>query len=280
MTRLAVLGDIHGHWTAADAPHLDGLGYDAVLVVGDLAGLRFSGTLKVARGLGALRTPTLVMPGNHDATHPLQLLAHVAGRPTLGAPLRPVQSRRLEALHEALGDCVVAAYSRHRVGDLTVVAARPHSMGGPDLAFRAMLSTYWGVDSFDASAARLRELVDGVDTEDIVFLAHNGPTGLGDHATSIWGCDFRAEMGDWGDPDLAEGIAFARRKGHRVRAVVAGHMHRRVRGGKARTWLVEDEGTSYVNAAEVPRIREGRHHHVAIEIDPARVQVEDRWAVA
>jgi uncharacterized protein (TIGR04168 family) len=277
MTRLAVLGDIHGHWDEADARLLDGQGYDGVLVVGDLAGLRFSGTLTVARGLGQLRTPTLVMPGNHDATHPLQLLAHVAGRPRYGDPLRPVQSRRLEALHEALGRCVVAAYSRHRVGSLTVVAGRPHSMGGPDLAFPAMLAEYWGVGSLDASAVRLRELVDGVDTEDVVFLAHNGPTGLGDHATSIWGCDFRSAMGDWGDADLEKAVAYARSKGHRVRAVLAGHMHRRVRGGASRTCIVEDEGTAYVNAAEVPRIRGGRHHHVAVTVEPERVSVEDRW---
>jgi uncharacterized protein (TIGR04168 family) len=280
MTRLAVLGDIHGHWTDADAAMLDGLGYDAVLVVGDLAGLRFSGTLKVARGLSGLRTPALVLPGNHDATHPMQLLAHVAGRPHLGDPLRPVQSRRLEALHEALKPCIVAAYSRHRVGTLTVIAARPHSMGGPDLAFPAMLDSYWGIGSLVASAARLCELVDGVDTEDVIFLAHNGPTGLGDHATSIWGCDFRAEMGDWGDEDLARAVAHAGRRGHRVRAVVAGHMHRRARGGASRTWLVEHDDTAYVNAAEVPRIRRGRHHHVSVTVEPERVLVEDRWETA
>ncbi len=277
MTRLAVLGDIHGHWTDADAPMLDKLGYDAVLVVGDLAGLRFAGTLKVARGLSGLRTPTLVMPGNHDATHPMQLLAHVAGRPRLGDPLLPVQSRRLEALRDALGTCVVAAYSRHAVGELTVVAARPHSMGGPHLAFPGMLDSYWGVDSLETSARRLCELVDGADTEDLVFLAHNGPTGLGEHATSIWGCDFRDEMGDWGDPDLARAVAHAKARGHRVRAVVAGHMHRRARGGASRTWLVEHDGTAYVNTAEVPRVRRGRHHHVVVHVDAERVLVEDRW---
>jgi uncharacterized protein (TIGR04168 family) len=217
-----------------------------------------------------------VMPGNHDATHPLQILAHVAGRPALGDPLRGVQAHRLEALQEALGSCVVAAYSRHRVGELTVVAARPHSMGGPDLAFPAMLQTHWGVNSLEASAARLFELIDGVDTEDVVFLAHNGPTGLGEAATDIWGCDFRRGEGDWGDSDLAMAVHYAKQRGLRVRAVCAGHMHRRVRGGQ-RVATVVREGVAYVNAAEVPRVRAGLRHHVCVEVRGDGVLVDDVW---
>jgi len=33
---------------------------------------------RIARAIAALRTPALVVPGNHDATHPQQLLAEMA----------------------------------------------------------------------------------------------------------------------------------------------------------------------------------------------------------
>ena len=54
----------------------------------------------------------------------------------------------------------------------------------------------------DASVERLKFLVDVCDDAPILFLAHNGPSGLGDRANSIWGCDFREKEEDWGDRDL------------------------------------------------------------------------------
>ena len=274
--RFAVIGDIHGHWSDADADALDGGGYDAVLVVGDLAGLRWSGTLAVARGLARLRTPTLVVPGNHDATHPGQLLAEVAGRPRAGDLLAGVQRRRVAALREAIGPATLAAYSLHRFGPVTVVAGRPHSMGGPTLSFPGHLAAAWGVPDLDASAAKLCALVDAAETEQLVFLAHNGPSGLGATRDAIWGCDFRREQGDWGDPDLEAAIDHARATGRRVRAVVAGHMHRRLRGGGRRAHQVERSGTLYVNAAAVPRVHRGQAHHVELCVGDT-VTAEDRW---
>jgi len=277
MLRLAILGDLHGHFAAVDATRLDELAYDAVLVVGDLAGLRWRPTLRIAAALATLRTRTVVVPGNHDATHPVQLAAEVAGAPRAGDPLSGTQARRLTQLREALGDCELGAYSLHRIGPVTLVAGRPHAMGGPTLSFRAHLASRWGIDSLEASAQRLCELVDEAPTDELVFVAHNGPTGLGDRRHDIWGCDFRRSEGDWGDPDLRQAIDHARRTGRRVRAVCAGHMHRRLRGGGQRVAQVVDDGILYVNAAEVPRVRGGRRHHVALELDDEGARAEDRW---
>ena len=60
------------------------------------------------------------------------------------------------------------------------------------------------------SAERLKELVDECPAERIIFFAHNGPTGLGEDRSDIWGCDFRPAGGDFGDPDLRIAIDHAR----------------------------------------------------------------------
>jgi uncharacterized protein (TIGR04168 family) len=277
MIRLAVVGDIHGAWTDADARYFEGSDYDRVLVVGDLAGFRWKDTLAIAQALGRMDHPAIVVPGNHDATHAVQLVSEAVGVPRVGDWFTQTLTRRYAALRDALGSHPLGAYSTHEVGDVTIVAGRPHSMGGPSLAFARHLAAGWSVDSLEASAARLRALVDEVRTERVIFLAHNGPTGLGATRSDIWGCDFKREEGDWGDPDLAEAVAYAVAQGRRVLAVCAGHMHRRIRGGGRRTAVVVRDGITYVNAAEVGRIRDGRHHHVRLVVDGDDVTVEDRF---
>ena len=110
----------------------------------------------------------------------------------------------------------------------------------------------------------------------MIFLAHNGPTGLGTSRSDLWGCDFRREEGDFGDEDLALAITYARELGKRVLAVVAGHMHHRLRGGGKRRWYERKDGILYVNAARVPRIFEelghAYHHHVDLTIDGDEVE--------
>ncbi len=63
-------------------------------------------------------------------------------------------------------------------------------------------------------------------------------------------------------------MAHAERVGKRVVAVIAGHMHHRLRGGGLRTWSEHRDGVLYVNAARVPRVFEqgGRtvRHHVEV----------------
>ena len=286
---LAIVGDIHGGWTDADARWFEQAGYDRVIVVGDLAGFRWSGTLALAKRLGQMRAKTLVLPGNHDAVHALQLAAESSGRPRMGDRFAAGQRGMVDALREAIGEHELGAYSLHTVsgegdeggrdGDtVTLIAGRPHTMGGPGLSFAPHLEACWGVGTLEASAAKLKGLVDAAPTERVVFVSHNGPAGLGERRTDIWGCDFKREEGDWGDPDLREAVDYAQRVGKRVLAVAAGHMHRKLRGGGERVWQVERDGVLYVNAAEVPRLKkDGRRHHVRLVIDGDDVQVGDRY---
>jgi uncharacterized protein (TIGR04168 family) len=121
------------------------------------------------------------------------------------------------------------------------------------------------------------DLVEKAPTEDILVLAHNGPTGLGSRAGDIWGCDFKPEQGDWGDRDLRGALDHAKRCHKRVLAVVAGHMHRSRRNKRVST--AETEGTLFVNPALVPRVfptEQGMsRHHMVLELNENKVAARD-----
>jgi len=281
--RIAVIGDVHERWSDSDVRWFDGSDYDLVLFVGDLAGYLDDG-LAVARRIARMRKPTLLLPGNHDGVSLPHLGAEALGKAGLIRWLETGQTARCHALQQALSPVPMCGYSSHdfEADDvaLTVIAARPHAMGGRAFHFRRHLSDRFGVADHHSSAERLKALVDASTHDDLLFLGHNGPTGLGDRRDDIWGCDFRPQQGDQGDVDLQRAIEHARAGGKRVRAVVAGHMHHQLKGGGWRHWRLERDGTSYVNAARVPRIfRQGRQlvrHHVRLLIDRDRVTVDER----
>ena len=283
---IAVIGDVHLFWDESDTEYFNESNYGLVLFVGDLAGyVQFKG-IRLARTLRALRVPAMCIPGNHDGLHAFQLGAEVAPR---AHRLRRVfthgQARRCKNLEHALGPVELLSYERRRIDvngvPLNLIAARPHSIGGKRLACIRYLDSEFGVDSMEASAQRLKELVDVCDDAPILFLAHNGPSGLGDRANSIWGCDFRKKEEDWGDRDLEEAVRYAAASGRRVLGAVAGHMHRRTKKGKHRPLQAEKDGMVFVNAAEVPRHREvdGRlkRHHVKLEVTAEGMAAEDIW---
>jgi len=277
--RLAVIGDVHLAFGPADVRHLDAGGYDAILFVGDLSGYARAGALRVARYVRSLKTRTLVIPGNHDTAGAPQLFAELMQNETAIEMLSVGQRERVEALRGELAPAELVGYSLHRVAGLSLIAARPHSFGGPRLAFRPYLTEAFRVSSIEQSAARLRWLVDDAQGPRVVFLAHNGPTGLGDRRDAIWGCDFRRGEGDFGDPDLEQAITHARVKGKRVIAVIAGHMHHALKGRGTRKWIEEQDGTLYVNAARVPRVfkQDGveKRHYVELVIEGERATARE-----
>jgi uncharacterized protein (TIGR04168 family) len=267
-TNLLVLGDLHGSLDETDVRWLDGRGAHAILVVGDIGRLRWRSALPVAAVLATLRTPTWMMTGNHDAASLPQVAAEAIGPAVVAKQLHVGMEERLAALDAALGAVRRVGYLRAELpGGVHLVAARPHTMGGPQLSFVRAVEAAHGVRTLEASAERLIALVDEVPPEaPVVFLAHNGPSGLGAQRDDIFGRDFHPDQGDWGDPDLAAAVSHAERSGRTV-AVVAGHMHHALRGGGVRRTAVRRGRTLIVNAARVPRIeRSGVRHHVELTI--------------
>jgi uncharacterized protein (TIGR04168 family) len=283
---IGVVGDVHLYWDDEDVAFFNSAGYDLLLFVGDLAAYTQVRGRRVARSLRKIRVPAMCIPGNHDGLHALQLGAEIAPRAhRLRNAFCEGQARRCRSLDKALGDVELVAYSQHRLAPagvpLNVVVGRPHSIGGRRLACLRYLDEAYGVDSMEASIERMKVLIDACDDAPILFLAHNGPSGLGDRADSIWGCDFRKKEEDWGDQDLEEAVRYANGSGRKVLAAVAGHMHRRTKSGKSRPAQVEKDGVLYVNAAEVPRHRQingqKKRHHVRLTVSSGGVTAKDLW---
>ncbi len=274
--KLAVIGDVHHAWNEVDTAYFNASDHDAILFVGDIYNYSLQRGLKAAAELSRLEKPALLIPGNHDAVHPAQLAAEITRRPSLIRLTSLGHDKRVQALREAVGGVQVGGYSVHQIDDVDVIVGRPHAMGGSSISFAPHLRSAYGIESLDDSIERLRQCVDESSAERVLFLAHNGPAGLGATRTDLWGVDFRREEGDFGDEDLRAAIEYAKIRGKHVLAVVAGHMHHRLAGGGKRRWCEERDGILYVNAARVPRIFEDRtgliHHHVDLVIDGTHVE--------
>ncbi len=278
--RFGVVGDLHTHWDDVDVRQFDQTDYDLLYFTGDLGGGTPDSTIRIARVMSRLSKPALVMPGNNDTIDTVELaaeLTHRAGLATLSGMRTQANYRETRSPNVQLCGYSTHRFRREHDLDVTLIAARPHSMGGPDLSFpEYMLETY-GISSMQDSEQRLLALVDQAESEQLIFLSHNGPKGLGAGHQDPWGADFKPDGGDWGDPDLAAAVTYAVQQGKRVLAVIAGHMHLRTRSGTDRKWRAAVNGIHYINAAKVPRIFNSeddvQRHHLAVVIRSDGVEV-------
>ena len=283
MIQLALIGDVHRHFDQHDVTYFNQSRYDLLLITGDLANYRHREGLTVARQMARLQKPALIIPGNHDTLSLPQLVAEIKQYPRLRRWLAWGQPRRLQQWQQALGQVQVGGYSTHVVPDhedVAVIVGRPFAMGGSVLHCQPQLLRQFGIGSIEDSAARLCQLIDEVSSQRLIFLAHNGPTGLGASRDAIWGNDFRPPASDFGDSDLREAIAYAQQRGKKVLAVVAGHMHHKLKGSGQRTWHLVQEDIHYINAARVPRIFEENsrivHHHITLTLTNDTVTVTEQ----
>ena len=280
--KIGIIGDVHLHFNQHDVSYFNSSDYNLLLFVGDLVNYRSTQILSMGQLLGQLNKPVYLIPGNHDGTSLLQLLAEVTDQTWLRQLSSLGSDRRVSLMNAGLSSLHVCGYSLHSFdfGDIQfdLIAGRPHAMGGGRLSFPRQLQQVHGISSMDASCARMTQLVESSTSERILFLAHNGPTGLGDKRDAIWGCDFRKSEGDFGDPDLRVAIDLATQRGTTVSAVIAGHMHHQLKGGGQRQWHVHKNETHYINAARVPRIESRAttavHHHILLTLTAEETYVE------
>ena len=283
MAQIAIIGDIHEQWSEADNAYFNRSNYDLLLFVGDLTSiLSLKRTPFVAKRIGRLKKPALMIAGNHDIHNLLQMLAEVMDNRRLAV----LTGRRHAVFHERLqrwlGPVTLGGYSSHflQAGDVAfdVILARPCSMGGANINFAPMLRDVYGVHDMDTSVERLRACVDQTRSDRIIFLAHNGPSGLGGAPDDLWGRDFGQNIGgEWGDDDLRQAIDYACAQGKRVEVVVAGHMHLFTKHGEERPWRRWRDGVQYINAARVPRVREAGRHHVRVVLNGVGAEVSEQF---
>lgn len=265
--KIACIGDIHGFWKESDSEFFNHSDYDFLLLTGDLPDHKpFGiGRKELYRKLNLLRKPSYMSLGNWDGANYLQLIGEVFQIQWMIRMGSIGHLKRVSKLKKELSNVQIGAYEffsielrnhnnhKNRIG---LLIGRPFSCGGENPGFRFSLRKLFGIKSMLDSIAYYKKLIDSCKGhfDTLIILSHNGPTGLGNKATDIYGCDFRKEEGDWGDPDLEESIRYAKSLGMNIPLVVSGHMHHRNPKTKSkRKWIVEKDGTTYLNAAKVPR---------------------------
>lgn len=247
--QIAIAGDIHDQWTEGDNQALVNLGVDLVLFVGDFG----NEAVNVVRLISELPLPKAAIFGNHDAWYS----ASDWGRKQ--CPYDRQREDRVQQQFDLLGDAQVGYGKKDFPAlNLSVVGSRPFSWGGKEWKNRTFLKKHYGVTNFQDSTAKIVAAAQSTTCDRLIFLGHNGPTGLGDRPEDICGRDWQPLGGDHGDPDFAAAIAQARTLGKTVSLVTFGHMHHRLRHTQTRLrtnhrW--DEQGTFYLNAASVPRFQ-------------------------
>ncbi|KAJ7551062.1 hypothetical protein O6H91_07G132400 [Diphasiastrum complanatum] len=250
--RIAIVGDVHDVWDPVkDEKALQYIKPDLLLFTGDFG----DENVELVKDVSRLNFPKAVILGNHDSwwtSGPFR-------RYKVNADGGPVGVRmQLEALGESH-----VGYSRLDFPSLglSVVGGRPFSSGGKRIWSQELLADIYGVTDLKTSAERIIEHASTAPIgHSLIFLCHNGPTGLGSRCQDICGRDWVLAGGDHGDSDLQEALNSVQKiHGRKIPLVVFGHMHKSLQMGLGeRTMLVSGtDGIIYLNGAVVPRVKRG-----------------------
>ncbi|XVE97506.1 hypothetical protein REPUB_Repub03eG0025300 [Reevesia pubescens] len=250
LVRIAVVGDVHDDWDLdEDTKALRFLKPDLVLFTGRfLIPLCDFGNenVELVQNVAAFNFPKAVILGNHDSWSTQQFSSK--------------KKDRVQLQLECLGQDHVG-YKRldFPLLKLSIVGGRPFSCGGQQIFRKRLLSARYGVQDMDGSAKRICEAaLKTPDDHLVIFLAHNGPTGLGSELNDICGKDWVFGGGDHGDPDLAQAISHLKETTTiSIPLVVFGHMHKELAHGNGlrKMIVVGTDNIIYLNGAIVPRVK-------------------------
>ncbi|KAK1375726.1 Metallophos domain-containing protein [Heracleum sosnowskyi] len=242
--RVVVVGDVHDYWNLEeDTKALELLKPDLVLFTGDFGNEE---NVKLVESIADLTIAKVAIMGNHDAWNTSRF-----------------SSRKKDDVQLQL-DCLGMEHVGYKRLDfptlkLSIVGGRPFSAGGERLFRSELLSKRYGIGNMEESAKRIYEAALGApEDHSIIFLAHNGPTGLGSEVNDICGRDWAFEGGDHGDPDLADALSQLKETTKlSVPLVVFGHMHKQLADGNGlrKMVVVGDDSSIYLNGAIVPRVK-------------------------
>ena len=242
-----VIGDVHDQWSAADNLALEHLNVDLALFVGDFG----NEAVGVVQDIAAVSVPKAVIMGNHDAWYSASSWGQKK------APYDRTKEDRVQQQLDLLGETHVG-FSKLDFPqlDLSVVGSRPFSWGGDTWRNSQFYRDRYNIKNFAESTEQIVISAENAAHENLIFIAHNGPTGLGKTTESICGRDWKEEGGDYGDPDLTDAIAQVQSSGKSIPLVTFGHMHHELKNprGKRRKIVEVRDKTVYLNAACVPRV--------------------------
>ncbi len=263
--KIAIIGDIHSFWDKTDTAFFSKKHTDYIFFVGDLPNRLHGKASKTASLISKVTVPGYFFPGNHDAVTIPQLIAEILQTPIWAHLFARNQCKRVQKLRMQLKPIQLCQYNVVELNlagrPVSMICGRPHSMGGTSISMRPYLQQQFQVSTISDSVKIFEKLLAQTQSNDLIFLGHNGPSGLGEHATDIWGNDFQKHAGDFGDTDLEQAIRIAKNMGKRPLAVIAGHMHHHIQKENnligQRKKVVTKEDCIYINAAKVPRIFAG-----------------------
>ena len=244
---IAIVGDVHDQWEAADELALKHLGVDLVLFVGDFG----NESVDIVRQVASVKLPKAVIMGNHDAWYS----ASSWGRQK--APYDRSKEDRVQQQLDLLGQAHVGfSYLDFPELNLSVVGSRPFSWGGSTWRNSQFYRDRYQINDFAESTQQIVNSAQDAQNKTLILIGHNGPFGLGDKTESICGRDWKLEGGDYGDPDFTEAIAKIPSLDKSIPLVTFGHMHHLLKNprGATRSIVEVQEDTVYLNAACVPRI--------------------------
>lgn len=263
--KIAIVGDVHNQWENLDELALQHLGVDLVLFVGDFG----NESVEIVRQIAQLTIPKAVIMGNHDAWYS----ASSWGRQK--APYDQSKEDRVQQQLDLLASAHVG-YSGLDFADygLSVVGSRPFSWGGSTWRNSQFYRDRYRINSFAESSQQIVNSAKNAIYNHLIMIGHNGPWGLGDRPESICGRDWKAEGGDYGDPDLTQAISEILKLGKSIPLVTFGHMHHALKypPGKGRTIVEVRDNTVYFNAACVPRIINSQRSFSLVQLDQGIVQ--------
>ncbi|KAL9223912.1 hypothetical protein vseg_000004 [Gypsophila vaccaria] len=240
--RIAVVGDVHNDWDLKDdAKALQFLQPHLTLFTGDFG----NENVELVTSIAHLNIPKAAILGNHDACFTHRFSPKVKD----GVQLQ------LECLGEEHVGYKLLDFPELK---LSVVGGRPFSCGGNQLYRKKLLTSRYGVRGMEESAKIIHKAATRAPLDhSVIFLAHNGPTGLGSNANDLCGKDWVHGGGDHGDPDLAQAISLLKEtRSYPIPLVVFGHMHKDLSNGGFRKMITADaDNTLYLNGAIVPRVK-------------------------
>ena len=213
-----------------------------VLFVGDIS----DGNIKIVKKINLLSIPTYVILGNHDR-----------GKDKSGETL--LKQIRL------LKDKYCAWDLRIFKNNINILGGRPCSSGGGYYLSKEVLGVYGPITEEDSVKKILSSSEKARKDLPLIIISHSGPSGLGSEPNSICGRDWKKPSSDWGDRDLSTAITKIQKERF-VDLVIFGHMHNQLNRdlGSREMFITDKKGTSYLNAAIVPRYKRNLNGEIAI----------------
>ncbi len=204
------------------------------------------GSIKLIKKINLINIPTFVMLGNHDR-----------GKDSSGETLLK-QIRVLQEKYCAWDLKILQ-------NQLNILSARPCSSGGGYYLSKEVKAVY-GPISEEESVKKILKCSEKVIKElPLILMSHTGPSGLGSDSASICGKDWKEPACDWGDRDLAIAISEIQKK-RKIDLVIFGHMHDRLKRnqGLRKMFIIDKEGTAYLNSAIVPRYKRNLENELIV----------------